>query len=119
MWCCWPPLRVSARCTWPRCIEANKHVFCEKPIATDAFGVRSVLQTTEKAAAKNLNLVSGFCWRYNNMIQETFEQMEKGAIGKTHRVLRHLLYEPGETNARGQHPARGHERRRVADPQLV
>jgi myo-inositol 2-dehydrogenase/D-chiro-inositol 1-dehydrogenase len=64
------------------CIEAGRHVFCEKPIATDAFGVRSVLQTTDKATAKNLNLVSGFCWRYNNMIQETFEQMEKGAIGK-------------------------------------
>jgi myo-inositol 2-dehydrogenase/D-chiro-inositol 1-dehydrogenase len=64
------------------CIEASKHVFCEKPIATDAFGVRSVLQTTDKAAAKNLSLVSGFCWRYNNMIQETFDQMEKGAIGK-------------------------------------
>src|ERR1043165_8563449 len=64
------------------CIEANKHVFCEKPIATDAFGVRSVLATTEKAAQKKLNLVSGFCWRYNNKIQETFDQIEKGAIGK-------------------------------------
>jgi predicted dehydrogenase len=57
-------------------------VFCEKPIGTDAFGVRSVLETTEKAAAKKLSLVSGFCWRYNNMIQDTFEQMDKGAIGK-------------------------------------
>jgi myo-inositol 2-dehydrogenase / D-chiro-inositol 1-dehydrogenase len=64
------------------CIDAGKHVFCEKPIATDAFGVRSVLETTEKARAKNLNLVSGFCWRYNNMIQETMDHIEKGAIGK-------------------------------------
>jgi predicted dehydrogenase len=65
------------------CIAANKHVFCEKPISTDAPGVRSVLDTTEKARSKNLSLVAGFCWRYNNMIQDTFEQMEKGAIGKT------------------------------------
>jgi myo-inositol 2-dehydrogenase/D-chiro-inositol 1-dehydrogenase len=64
------------------CIEANKHVFCEKPIATDGPGVRSVLATTEKAREKNLNLVSGFCWRYNNMIQETFQKMDDGAIGK-------------------------------------
>src|ERR1041384_7386161 len=64
------------------CIAANKHVFCEKPISTDGPGVRSVLGTTEKAAEKNLSLGSGFCWRYNNMIQETFEQMEKGSIGK-------------------------------------
>jgi predicted dehydrogenase len=64
-------------------IAADKHVFCEKPISTDGPGVRSVLDTTEKARAKNLSLVAGFCWRYNNMIQDTFEQMEKGAIGKT------------------------------------
>src|SRR5215472_12125981 len=64
-------------------IGASKHVFCEKPISTDGPGVRSVLETTEKARAKKLSLVAGFCWRYNNMIQDTFEQMEKGAIGKT------------------------------------
>ena len=64
------------------CIAAGKHVFCEKPIAVDAPGVRSVLDTTEKARAKNLSLVSGFCWRYNNMIQDTFQQVENGAIGK-------------------------------------
>lgn len=64
------------------CVEAGKNVFCEKPVSTDAPGIRSVLATTEKARAKNLCLVAGFCWRYNNMIQETFEQMFKGAIGK-------------------------------------
>lgn len=63
-------------------IDANKHVFCEKPVATDAPGVRSALETTEKARAKNLSLVSGFCWRYNNKIIETFDQVKSGAIGK-------------------------------------
>jgi predicted dehydrogenase len=64
------------------CIAASKHVFCEKPISTDGPGVRSVLETSEKARAKKLSLVAGFCWRYNNMIQDTFQQMENGAIGK-------------------------------------
>jgi myo-inositol 2-dehydrogenase/D-chiro-inositol 1-dehydrogenase len=64
------------------CVAAGKHVFCEKPISTDAPGVRWVIETAEKAKQKNLSLVAGFCWRYNNMIQETFEQVEKGAIGK-------------------------------------
>lgn len=64
------------------CIDANKHVFCEKPISTDAPGVRSVLATTDKATQKNLSLVSGFCWRYNQMIEETFQQLQQGAIGK-------------------------------------
>jgi myo-inositol 2-dehydrogenase/D-chiro-inositol 1-dehydrogenase len=27
-------------------------------------------------------VVSGFCWRYINMIQDTFQQIESGAIGK-------------------------------------
>ncbi len=31
-------------------IDAGKHVFCEKPVAVDAPGVRSVLATSEEAA---------------------------------------------------------------------
>jgi predicted dehydrogenase len=63
-------------------IAANKHVFCEKPCGTDSPGVRSVLASTEAAANKKLSLMSGFCWRYNNMIQDTFQQIENGAIGR-------------------------------------
>jgi predicted dehydrogenase len=62
-------------------IEANKHVFCEKPVAVDAPGVRDVLATAKLAAEKNLSLVSGFCLRYSNYIQATFEQIQQGAIG--------------------------------------
>lgn len=62
-------------------IEQGKHVFCEKPVAVDAPGVRSVLATTELAAKKNLSLVAGFCWRYSNYIRETFAQIRNGAIG--------------------------------------
>lgn len=64
------------------CIDAGKHVFCEKPVSTDAPGLRWVLETTEKARAKKLSLVAGFCWRYNSMIQDTFQQLFDGAIGK-------------------------------------
>jgi myo-inositol 2-dehydrogenase/D-chiro-inositol 1-dehydrogenase len=63
-------------------IAGNKHVFCEKPVSTDAPGVRWVLETTEKAAEKKLSLVAGFCWRYSNYIQDTFAQVESGSIGK-------------------------------------
>ncbi len=64
------------------CIEAGKNVFCEKPVSTDAPGIRSVLKTTEQADQKKLSLVAGFCWRYNQMIQDTFQQVNDGAIGK-------------------------------------
>jgi myo-inositol 2-dehydrogenase/D-chiro-inositol 1-dehydrogenase len=62
-------------------IEAGKHVFCEKPIAVDAPGVRHVLETAKLAKEKNLALVSGFCWRYSNFVRATFEQLHSGAIG--------------------------------------
>ena len=39
------------------CIEAGKHVFAEKPVAVDAPGVRSLLQTNELAKKKNLCVV--------------------------------------------------------------
>lgn len=63
-------------------IEAGKHVFCEKPIAVDAPGVRSVLESAKLAKEKNVSLVSGFCWRYANQIRATMERVRGGDIGK-------------------------------------
>ncbi len=63
-------------------VNANKHIFCEKPCATDSPGVRQVIAAQKAAQAKNLSLVSGFCWRYNNMIQEAIKQVHDGAIGR-------------------------------------
>lgn len=70
------PMQLAA------CIDGNKNVFCEKPASTDAPGIRWVMETSEKAKQKNLSLVAGFCWRYNNMIQDTFQQMFDGALGR-------------------------------------
>ena len=64
------------------CVEANKHVFCEKPVAVDAPGVRSVLESSELARQKGLSLVSGLCWRYHIGKRATFEQIRNGAIGE-------------------------------------
>lgn len=62
-------------------VSAGKHMFVEKPVAVDAPGVRSVLEQSVIAQQKGVNVVSGFCWRYSNFIQETFDQMRGGAIG--------------------------------------
>jgi predicted dehydrogenase len=67
-------------------VEAGKHVFCEKPVAVDAPGVRSVLDTAAMAASRGLTLVSGFCWRYSARERETIAQVHGGAIGPLRAV---------------------------------
>ncbi len=42
------------------CIDAGKHVFCEKPVSTDAPGIRSALETAEKAKTEEPRAGSGF-----------------------------------------------------------
>lgn len=62
-------------------VEANKHIFTEKPMATDAPGVRSVIETVAMAKQKNLAICAGFCWRYHNELRELFAKLHAGAIG--------------------------------------
>lgn len=62
-------------------IDAGKHVFCEKPVAVDAPGIRSVYESTKLAEEKKLNIVSGLCWRYHPGVQETMKRLLDGAIG--------------------------------------
>jgi predicted dehydrogenase len=67
-------------------INAGKHVFCEKPVAVDAPGVRKVLLAAKKAREKNLSLVSGFCFRYDSSNRAIFEKILKGDLGNIRTV---------------------------------
>ena len=51
--------RLSARCTSKRPSMRSKHVFTEKPIATDPVGVRRFLAAAKKAEEKKLTVMSG------------------------------------------------------------
>ncbi len=68
-------------------IDAGKHVFAEKPVAVDAPGVRSVLETCAIAKRKNLSVVSGLCIRYDGGFRETLKRLHDGAIGDIHTVI--------------------------------
>ncbi|GHT12680.1 oxidoreductase [Planctomycetales bacterium] len=62
-------------------VEKGKHVFCEKPVAVDGTGIKSVLESAKLAQEKKLNLVSGLCWRYDLNVQNMVNQLLDGAIG--------------------------------------
>jgi predicted dehydrogenase len=75
-------------------IEADKHVFCEKPVAVDAPGVRSVLESSKLAEEKGLSLVSGLCWRYHHAVKETMQRILDGAIGDVLSIQSNYLTGP-------------------------
>jgi predicted dehydrogenase len=62
-------------------VEAGKHVFAEKPLAVDAPGIRSVIESAGKAKEKNLALLVGFCYRYEFAKRETVKRIHEGMIG--------------------------------------
>ncbi len=62
-------------------IEAGKNVFMEKPVATDAVGIRSVIETGELAKQKGLAVVAGTQRRHDRSYIETIKRIQDGAIG--------------------------------------
>ncbi|GMU24835.1 MAG: hypothetical protein AMXMBFR13_49060 [Phycisphaerae bacterium] len=64
------------------CVDAGKHVFLEKPAAVDPVGVRSIMESGRRAAAKKLSLVAGTQRRHENTYIETIRRIHDGAIGK-------------------------------------
>lgn len=63
-------------------VEAGKHVFCEKPIASDPVGVRRFMAAGEKAKAKKLGVVAGTQRRHQANYVATIKRIHEGAIGK-------------------------------------
>jgi predicted dehydrogenase len=62
-------------------VKAGKHVFMEKPVATDAPGVRRVLAAAEESKKKNLGVGVGLQRRHQKIYLETIKRLQDGAIG--------------------------------------
>jgi myo-inositol 2-dehydrogenase / D-chiro-inositol 1-dehydrogenase len=67
-------------------VEAGRQIFCEKPMAIDAAGLRSLRETVQVATEKHLSLVSGFCWRYAARERDVYKRIHDGAIGPVRSV---------------------------------
>ncbi len=62
-------------------VEAGKHVFMEKPVATDAPGIRRVLDAAARAKDSKLNVVVGLQRRYQSIYREWVDRLHAGMIG--------------------------------------
>ena len=58
------------------CISKGKHVFMEKPVATDPAGVKKVLESAAIAKQKKLNVVVGLQRHYQNSYLELFKRKD-------------------------------------------
>jgi predicted dehydrogenase len=62
-------------------IEAGKHVFTEKPVASDGPGIRQVLAAAEEAKRKNLAVVAGTQRRHQAGYLASMKRIHGGEIG--------------------------------------
>jgi myo-inositol 2-dehydrogenase/D-chiro-inositol 1-dehydrogenase len=62
-------------------VAAGKNVFMEKPVATDAPGVRKVLAAVKAAKEKNLKVGVGLQRHHQAPYIETIDRIRDGAIG--------------------------------------
>ncbi|MGB3852303.1 MAG: Gfo/Idh/MocA family oxidoreductase [Tunicatimonas sp.] len=67
-------------------VNANKHVFAEKPVAVDIPGVKKVMEAAKKAKENRTSLMSGLCWRYHEPKRAVFGRVLDGAIGEVSSV---------------------------------
>ncbi|NBA88517.1 Gfo/Idh/MocA family oxidoreductase [Emticicia sp. CRIBPO] len=56
-------------------VRQGKHVFMEKPVATDAPGIRRVLAAAEESKKKNLKVVVGLQRHYQTSYLETYKRV--------------------------------------------
>jgi myo-inositol 2-dehydrogenase / D-chiro-inositol 1-dehydrogenase len=62
-------------------VKAGKHVFMEKPLATDAPGMRRVLAANQQAKEKKLAVAVGHHLRHEVKHREIIKRIHDGAIG--------------------------------------
>ncbi|MCX5757025.1 MAG: Gfo/Idh/MocA family oxidoreductase [Candidatus Hydrogenedentes bacterium] len=62
-------------------VNANKHLFSEKPVAVQPEGIRQVIAAAEKAKELKLSFVAGTQRRHQQEYVETIKRIHDGEIG--------------------------------------
>ncbi len=84
----WRPIHFEAA------IEANKHVFTEKPVGTDPVGTRRFMAAAKKAEEKKLTVMSGAQRRSSQDYVETIRKIHDGALGEVLAAYAQYLSRP-------------------------
>ncbi len=63
-------------------VQQGKHIFMEKPVATDAPGIRKVLAAAEIAKQKKLNVVVGLQRHYQKNYLASHQRVMEGQMGQ-------------------------------------
>ncbi len=62
-------------------VNAKKHIFTEKPVASEPEGIRQVIAAAEKAKDKKLSIAAGTQRRHEKDYIETIDKIHNGEIG--------------------------------------
>ncbi|MEM9187020.1 MAG: Gfo/Idh/MocA family oxidoreductase [Planctomycetota bacterium] len=83
-------------------VDAGKHVFMEKPVATDAPGIRRILAAGKKAEERGLAVQVGLQRRHEPKYLETVKRLHDGAIGDI--LLTRVYWNSSGVWVRGRKP---------------
>lgn len=73
-----PPFRPAH---FEEAVNADKHVFMEKPLAVDVPGYKKIIELGKKAEAKKLNVVVGLQFRYDTSYNAMVQKIREGLLG--------------------------------------
>lgn len=62
-------------------VNKGRHIFCEKPVASDAPGIRRFMASVKESKKKNLLVGIGLQRRHENQYKETVQRIHDGQIG--------------------------------------
>jgi len=92
----WRPIHFEAA------IEANKHVFCEKPFGTDPVHVRRFMAAAKKSEEKKLTVVSGAQRRSDPFYLDMIAMVHSGELGDVLALYAYWLDGPVIQNPNGR-----------------
>lgn len=85
---CLPPeMHVCLAC---KALAAGKHVFCEKPVATNIEDARKLVDCAKKSDAL---FHTGFVIRYSNVFAAMLDLIDKGEIGTPKVVWNRAMFD--------------------------